>query len=259
MERSRRIVPLLPVAAAVVSICCGATGCDNDSDERTVPNLGDPMTTPTMTTSDVDSWISDSGYVKYHVTAPKWDMYEDLADPFWKFPEGLNIESYDPQRRPAGDIVCDSAIYYHQRKLARLDGNVVAVNVSRDTFLTRQLYWDQDKTVFYTDSFIHIVKSDRIIEGYGFSSNERMTEYRIHRPTAILPVSALRGERVDSGRPTAVTDSATAAPASFDPDARTRLMPVPASERNRDNDDRRSGGTPIQTATGEAATTLKIQ
>ena len=45
------------------------------------------------------------------------------------------------------------------------------VNTMRDTFLSQQLYWDQNKRKVYTDSFIHIVRSDRIIEGYGLEAN----------------------------------------------------------------------------------------
>ena len=38
-------------------------------------------------------------------------------------------------------------------------------------FDTELLFWDQQNKKIYTDSFIHIEKSDRIIEGYGFVSN----------------------------------------------------------------------------------------
>ena len=42
----------------------------------------------------------------------------------------------------------------------------------------------------YSDSFIHIERSDRIIEGYGFESNEQMTDYVIRRPSGIFPTTA---------------------------------------------------------------------
>ena len=63
-------------------------------------------------------------------------------------------------------------------------------NVDGDRFLTQQLFWDQNARKVYSDSFIHIERSDRIIEGYGFISNEQMTDYTIRRPSGIFPTSA---------------------------------------------------------------------
>ncbi len=217
------------------------TACSSDDDTiRSVPNLGDPAVSPTMTTVGVNSWVSDSGYVKYHIVTPRWEMYEDLRDPFWKFPVGLKIETYRPDGALNGEITADTTYYYHQKRLARLVGHVLAVNTMRDTFLTNLIYWDQARTQFYTDSFIHIVKSDRIIEGYGFTANEQMTEYTIHHPTAIIPASSLRGD----DRPEAEASADTAGiPESetFDPDVRIRRAPQPASIRNIDRDMRTAG------------------
>ena len=97
-----------------------------------------------------------------------------------------------------------------RRRLWRLDGNVVMVNVQGDSFLTQQLFWDQQKRKVYSDSFIHIVRTDRIIEGYGFTSNENMTDYTVNRPTGIIPVD--RDARAASVAPadSAATDSASA-------------------------------------------------
>lgn len=239
VSRSSAIVllSLLIVSATGGSFLTACT--DHDDTLRSVPNQGDPYESPTMTTTDVDSWVSDSGYVKYHIIAPIWDMYEDLAEPFWKFPEGLHIETFNPDRTIKGEIHSDSATYFHQRRLAKLQGHVLAVNTNRDTFLTSLIYWDQDKSKFYTDSFIHIVKTDRIIEGYGFSANEQMTEYAIHRPTAILPASSIRGDK----RPEPVGPIDTTQierPEVLDPDIRVRTAPSPASVRNQSRDEIKS-------------------
>ena len=159
--------------------------CRNDSEGR-VPSLPKGEYVPTMSTLDVSTFISDSGYTRYHITAKVWRMYEDAPDPFWKFPQGLFLEQYDEQLRPAANVICDSATYFSRRRLWRLDGNVVMVNVDRDSFLTEQLFWDQTRQMVYSDSFIHIVRSDRIIDGYGFESNQNMTAYTVNRPAPEL-------------------------------------------------------------------------
>lgn len=197
-----------------------AIGCSR-SRERYVPSLPQGEYVATMSTRDVSTFISDSGYTRYHITADVWKMYEDAPDPFWKFPQGLFLEQYDEQMEPIADVVCDSATYFSRRRLWRLDGNVVMVNVDRDSFLTEQLFWDQQRQIVYSDSFIHIVRSDRIIDGYGFESNQNMTAYTVHRPTGVIPVNRPAPEL-------AATDStAPDVPAS----SRRRAAPVRASER----------------------------
>ena len=44
------------------------------------------------------------------------------------------------------------------------------------------------KREIYSDSFIHIETPDEVIEGYGFTSNEQMTRYKIRRTSGIFPI-----------------------------------------------------------------------
>lgn len=172
------------IAVAVLLVCC------SQEQQRFVPNAG--ALTPTMTTTDVSTLISDSGYTRYHLTSPIWLMYEDAEDPFWRFPKGLELEQYDLAMNPESTVECDSATYFSRRRLWRLDGNVVMVNTDRDSFLTQQLFWDQNAKKIYSDSFIHIVRTDRTIEGYGFESDQSMLYYTVNHPTAILPANNFR-------------------------------------------------------------------
>lgn len=172
-----RNLPLI-IALCLLAAC--------GSQER--PSVSDmDAATPTMTTTDVHSFISDSGYTRYRMDAPLWLVYDDSDDPRWRFPQGLAIEQYDRNLATAANVDCDSATYFSRRRLWRLDGNVVMVNSEGDSFLTQQLFWDQSTRKIRSDSFIHIVRTDRIIEGIGFESDENMRSYMVLHPTAILP------------------------------------------------------------------------
>lgn len=190
-----RRLPLLALVTAVVSAIFAA--CSPEK-KHYVPSIENGNVTPTMTTTDVSTLISDSGYTRYHLTTPVWQIFEDADTPFWRFPEGLEVEQYDLHMQPTSNVVCDSAIYFSQQRLWRLDGNVVMVNTQADSFLTQQLFWDQTERKIYTDSFIHIVRTDRVIEGYGMQSDQNMLYYTVTRPTAILPANSLPGGRRDS-------------------------------------------------------------
>lgn len=181
LHRPMRLLPLCVIAMAVAALAA----CQPER-KSFVPNCGEDV--PTMVTDSVCTFISDSGYTRYRITTLLWQMFEDREEPFWRFPYGLELVQYDRQMRPTGNVVCDSAVYFSRMRLWRLDGHVVMVNTLRDTFLTEQVFWDQTRTKVYSDSFIHIVRSDRIIEGYGFESNQTMTAFSVNRPTGIFPV-----------------------------------------------------------------------
>jgi len=212
--------------AAVFVVLAAAASC-SESRHSYVPNASDPEAVPTMATTDVETFISDSGYTRYHISTPLWQMFDEADEPFWRFPSGLELQQYDGRLRPTANVVCDSARYLSRRRIWQLDGHVVMVNTLRDSFLTQQLFWDQTRARVYSDSFIHIVRSDRIIEGYGFESNQEMTAYTVHRPTGIIPV-----ERPQPAAGPEVAADSDAAAGDMLP-ARRRPAPARASERQR--------------------------
>lgn len=180
------------VALAVAAAC--VCGCSDDNRE-TIAISADPETFPTMKTINVSTMISDSGYTRYHITTPLWLMFEEAQEPHWNFPDGMFIVKFDDDMKENGTFTADTAIYYSGRRLWRFDRNVRMRNVDGDRFLTQQLFWDQNSRKVYSDSFIHIERADRTIEGYGFVSNEAMTDYTIRRPSGIFPAGAFGGSR----------------------------------------------------------------
>lgn len=222
----------------VAAVSMAFAGCDDES-VRTVANPDADGSTPTMVTMDVDTYVSDSGYTKYHAVTRVWEMFEDTDTPYWRFPCPLVIDTYERGMRPNAHVECDSARYLTQRRLFRFDGHVLAVNVQGDTFVTQQLYWDQQKTQFLTDSFIHIVKGDRVLEGYGFVADERMTEYVINNPTAILPASSLKGNR-EQAENVEPDQQSEGEDGGVMYGGATRRVPRPASERETSPDNPRN-------------------
>ena len=206
----------LPVGLLSAALSLEIVACDNDND-KDVADI-DTSTYPTMMTTDVSTFISDSGYTRYHVTAPLWLMFEEIDTPNWKFPDGVFLEKFDDDMNPTANFRADSATYFSTRKMWRFDGNVKMKNTDGDRFATPQLFWDQNQHKVYSDSFIHIERSERIIEGYGFESNEDMSQYTVLNPQMILPIDRMRSERNerrDSNMTTTAVDStipATAKP-----------------------------------------------
>ena len=193
-----RLLPLIAAGAAALLTGSVATSCKEDArrDTATV-SAGD---VPTMMTRDVETLISDSGVTRYRINTPVWYMYDEVQEPYWKFPEGLKLVKFDNFFRTEATVDADSATYFKNKQVWRLDGNVNISNVMNEKFLTQQLYWDQRGHKLYSDSFIHIERTDRVLEGYGFESNEQMTRYTIKRVSGIFPASEFKskGPRADA-------------------------------------------------------------
>lgn len=209
---SLRLLPLLSAAVGAV-ISLAVTAC-KDSDPVGMGNV-DWKQTPTMLTRNVETLISDSGVARFRIKTPVWYVYDDVKDPYWRFPEGLNLEKFDPLFRVEATVRSDSAVYFKDRQLWRLDGNVDIRNILNEKFQTQQLFWDQKAHKLYSDSFIHIERPDKVLEGYGFDSDEQMTRYTIRNVAGIFPAGAFRPdeeEREQKEKAMQKPDSVAAAP-----------------------------------------------
>lgn len=194
----RRIIPSIIFISALLWGCSGPGSAGR-------PEGPDGNVTPTMVTESVISFVSDSGITRYRMEAPVWKMYDNADEPFWHFPQGMELHRFDDSMNIAAVVVSDTATYFSRRKLWRLDGNVRMRNVDGDKFLTRQLFWDQRTHTVYSDSFIHIERGGRILEGYGFTSDEQITAYTIRRPTGIFPTEGFEQQRTPAPAPSSPT------------------------------------------------------
>lgn len=183
---------IIAVATLAVLAACGS-----DDSVGTAKSV-DPETFATMTTRNVETLVSDSGVTRYRIVAPLWLVYDEAREPRWRFPNSLHLERFDNNLMIEATIDCDSATYFKNKQLWRLDGNVRVLNTLGERFLTEQLFWDQRAEKVYSDSFIHIERADRTLEGYGFESNQRMTKFSVSNVSAILPASQFEPGNRDS-------------------------------------------------------------
>ena len=188
---------LLHITLALVVVAI-FSGC-KDNATTMVDHPTNPEEVPTMTTTDVQTVISDSGHTRYRIATKLWNMYEEAKEPHWTFPKGVTCEELDNNYNPVSTIKCDSAYFDKDKALWTLTGNVRITNVNNDVVLTDELMWNQHEHRMYSDAFIHIEKQGRIIEGYGYESNERLTTYQLRQVEAIFPIDESRMPHPGSG------------------------------------------------------------
>lgn len=178
----RRRILLLALPALLLAACCEEKKVD-------VAAGLNPARMATMSTRNISTLISDSGVIQYKIVAPLWKVYDEVDTPYWEFPEGLYLQKYDPYFHVIATVAADSARYFKNQRLWRLDGHVEMTKVPKELFLSERLFWDQRNGRIYSDTFIHIENATHVLEGTGFVSNEKLTNYRILNPEGIFPVN----------------------------------------------------------------------
>lgn len=153
-----------------------------EKDENLVAFSYDPEQVPTMITDSVTTLISDSGITRYKLVANEWKVFDKAAEPYWFFPEGIYLERFTPDFSIEATVVADTAWYYTRKKLWKLNKNVHVENMKGEIFDSEELFWDQENERVYSESYIVIKRGVTEIKGYGFESNQAMTDYRIFRP-----------------------------------------------------------------------------
>ena len=143
---------------------------------------------PSMKTLGVTTLISDSGITRYKIITEEWEIYDKKNPPYWAFEKGVYLEKFDSLFHIDASIKADTAYYYEKKKLWELRSNVHIRSQRGDKFDTDLLFWDEKQERVYSDKFIRIEQEDKIITGYGFESNQQMTEYQIYNNTGIFTV-----------------------------------------------------------------------
>lgn len=142
--------------------------------------------TPSLELVDFETFISDSGKIKYHIITPLLFNYDKAEEPYKEYPNGGQIMTYDSVGDIAAQIKCKYAIFKDKDQLWDLRNSVEAVNDEGVVFNTEQLFWDQKIGLIYTEKFIKITTEDEIITGYGFTAKENLKEYRLNKMSGTI-------------------------------------------------------------------------
>lgn len=145
-------------------------------------------TLPSMKSLGVTTLISDSGITRYKIVAEEWLIHDKKNPPYWAFEKGVYLEKFDTLFRVDASIKADTAYYHEKKKLWELRGHVQILSQRGDRFQTDLLFWDEKKEKVYSDKFIQIEQEDKVIKGYGFESNQDLSEYEIKNTTGIFTI-----------------------------------------------------------------------
>ena len=156
--------------------------------DHTAEAVSDSDSLPMMHATGVNTLISDSGMMRYHMVTEEWDIFTPAGEaPTWKFIKGILMERFDQNFHIDLFIQADTA-YFRQQRLWELRGRVVIRNIKNEVFRTEELFWDLTTHEIWSHKFMRIITPDRELQGTEFRSNEYMTMYSINNSAGAIPV-----------------------------------------------------------------------
>lgn len=161
--------------AALFVGCFFVYACENNYNE--VQNLGKPKIN-VEEGRDIESYLSQAGKVKARLTAPLMLRYQ-FDTPKTEFPKTLHVDFYNDSIRIESQLSAKYGHYLENENKVFLRDSVVVFNVTGDTLHCRELYWDQQKELFYTDKNVIIQKPDQKIYGTGLTARQDFKAFTI--------------------------------------------------------------------------------
>ena len=106
-----------------------------------------------------------------------------------ELPEGMFLESFDETGKLASTLKANSAFYFKEEKKWRAQGNVEVINIEKNEQLnTEELFWNPELKKIYTDKFVTIKESTRILTGTGLEAKQDMSDYSIKNLTGEIDI-----------------------------------------------------------------------
>lgn len=130
---------------------------------------------------DIESYLSQEGKVKAKLMAPLMLRYQQDT-PKVEFPKTLRVDFYNDSTKVESKLFAKYGRYLENENKVFLRDSVIVFNITGDTLIAKELYWDQNKSIFYTDKNVIIRKPDQKVYGTGLRADQSFKWFTIEHP-----------------------------------------------------------------------------
>ena len=137
---------------------------------------------PSESALNIEAIHSDSGIIKIFIISPQLDKYTG-ENTYTEFPKGIKVIHYDSIMNVKSFITADYAKIDDTKKLLEARRNVVIIDKDKGvTINTERIYWDQNRKIIFSDTFVKKTSKEGIMYGNGFDADETFSRYTIRNP-----------------------------------------------------------------------------
>jgi len=160
---------------AVLFLC----SCENDlKDVERIANIN--AEEPIDVSYGVTVIYSDSAVVKAKLISSKM-IKHNVDSPFYEFPKDVLLIFYDKNKKEERRVTSKYGLYFEKKNLVELRHNVVVTMADGTIFKSEELFWDNDKRIFFNKLPLTITSPDgSILEGNFFEADENFEHRKIN-------------------------------------------------------------------------------
>ncbi|MCB9285543.1 MAG: LPS export ABC transporter periplasmic protein LptC [Lewinellaceae bacterium] len=164
-------------AVIIVFFLLGSWACKNDL--STIHKAFPPEAVFVEEIRDFEMLYSDSARVRVRIKGPVMWRHIDEKNPRQEFPEGMQVEFFDPNFHVTSRLTSRYAVRYEQEGKIIVRDSVVWTGQNNEKLETEELTWEEQGKKVYTNRFVVVRRDDEILWGHGFESDEDFSRSRI--------------------------------------------------------------------------------
>jgi LPS export ABC transporter protein LptC len=162
------------------------SSCDESEKSRVKPN--DSLAkgiSPDQTGWNIEVKFVDTSFTKAILNTGRTRVFQQRMETYLDY--GLKVQFFSKKSgQRVSLLTADSAIIDDKTKNMVAKGVVRVVADSSGTVLqTSALYWDNKTMKIYTTEYVQITTRTETIQGYGFESDQNLTNYKIYKVSGI--------------------------------------------------------------------------
>lgn len=171
--------------------CCFVCGCENsDADIKDLTK----EVVEKEEAINVESYMSQAGLMKAKLTAPL--MYRVLGSHpgdsiYVEFPHKLHVDFYNDSTKIETRLNAKYGKYFETFNKVYLRDSVVITTIKGDTLRCHDLWWDQNKGLFYTDTVAtYRAPGQDLTGGKGMEATQDLKRVTFKQPLGNMTVKS---------------------------------------------------------------------
>ena len=174
------------VLAIVFTMSIFISACKND--ERAIEDWSKKKVMVDVG-KNIEGYLSQEGKVKARLASPLMLKYE-TDTVYALFPKTLHVDFYNDSSKIETRLDSKHGKYFETLNKVYLWDSVIVINVKGDTLKSNDLWWDQNKKLFYTDNYAEYrTKDKQIFPGKGLEAAQDFSRITFKQPIGTVEVS----------------------------------------------------------------------
>lgn len=183
-----QLIKTFRIAVPVLGTAILFFACKQNDIEK-IKAFSTPENLPILEATDFETLSTDSGTIRFSLKAKKLLRFDNDGKIFHEFPEGLLLIKYDEHQKIMSSIQADYAKEFIKEEKWEAKNNVIVTNEKGDSLKTEHLIWDEKNGTIFTEEYVKIISTDKVITGTGLTSDQNMQNWKIKNPKGVIYVA----------------------------------------------------------------------